>query len=260
VQNDPVNFGDPSGLKLQDCVGGTCGSGSGGYGGIGLYDAWTVEGWSTFLGAVWFGNLGGSGAGSSSGSGAGPSSNALSPAIAALSAVAGGGFKSNAPCREFFSALIEQNGIDANADSLMDQVAAIAGEISSGGYVYDGPSSTTELTEDKFPTTASPGVSTVGQWFAANNGALALSQHNGLAVFFRSSSWSRTGPLVDWLTGRPSQYGLGTALHEILHKKSISGGFSHSQIDAALSAAGMRSGDYGLGRNRESDQLGRLCF
>jgi hypothetical protein len=56
------------------------------------------------------------------------------------------------------------------------------------------------------------------------------------------------------------QYGLGTMMHELLHKQAVGGGFSHSQMSTALARIGLSPGDYALGHNAISDQIGRLCF
>jgi hypothetical protein len=123
--------------------------------------------------------------------------------------------------------------------------------------VYDGPSSSTRLDPDKFPDAASSGATTVGQWFAQHPGAEGLSQYNGTAIFLVLDNWS--GMLSPYSSGGgASQYGLGTLLHETVHKLIVGGGFSHSQIDAALKAAGAQTQT--LGRNFESDNLGRICF
>jgi len=56
-------------------------------------------------------------------------------------------------------------------------------------FVYDGPSSNTLLDPAKFPGAASPGVTTVGEWFGLYDVspyyAEGFSQFNGYAVWFR---------------------------------------------------------------------------
>jgi hypothetical protein len=169
-----------------------------------------------------------------------------------VSTIAKGDFKSKARCGEFFSKLAEQAGMSISGDQLMDQVIGTA--TTAVGTVYDGPSSSTALDPTKFPGAASPGVSTVGDWFRADDRREALSQYNGSAVFIRGDAWG------GFFSSYDGKYGLGTLMHELLHKQTVGGGFTHDQMANALSAIGMGAGDYTLGHNRNSDQIGRLCF
>ena len=132
-------------------------------------------------------------------------------------------------------------------------------------YVYDGPSAKSEpLDPQKFPEANASGARTVAQWFAQNPGAEGLSQFNGLAIWIKVDNWQPAlGGLLPSAMGsgnKPSSYGLGVLTHELLHKQMVGGGFSHGDVDRALSAVGVKPGDYELGRERRSDQIGRLCF
>ena len=100
------------------------------------------------------------------------------------------------------------------------------------------------------PSTAT--VRTVGQWFQASRGREALSQFNGDAIFIDAASDRIWGG-----DGLPTQYGMGTLLHELLHKRDIGGGFNHEQMSAALSRAGIYNPR--LYRNPISNSL-QSCF
>jgi RHS repeat-associated protein len=109
---------------------------------------------------------------------------------------------------------------------------------------------------------SSPGVNTVGQSFAANPGQIALSQFNGSAIFL-SGDWGSgllTGIFSPYANsnGSATSYGLGVLTHELLHKKSAGGGFSHPDMNAALDAVGAQGNT--LGRNDIADRIARLCF
>jgi hypothetical protein len=162
----------------------------------------------------------------------------------------------------FLGKLVKSNPSSGTDDAmtLAMQIKATAEDVSRGGHLYDGPTSSTALDANKFPGAASPGVNTVGDWFAAHNGANALSQFDGSAIFLDTSDWDRiTGPMVT-ISGDVKPYGYGTLMHELLHKKAVGGGFTHDQIDQALTSAGIAPTDFTTGRNRESDQIGKLCF
>jgi hypothetical protein len=47
-------------------------------------------------------------------------------------------------------------------------------------------------------------------------------------------------------------------MHEILHKQAVAGGFTHEQMDPAISTVGRPP--FTDGHNPESDGLGKLCF
>jgi hypothetical protein len=134
-------------------------------------------------------------------------------------------------------------------------------------FVYDGPSSPTALTAAKFPGLASPGITTVGQWFAAHNVtgnyAEGLSQFNGDAIWVRFDEW------LSWLfrtlsphfltsKGKLNSYAMGTLMHEILHKQSVGGGFTHQQMNTAIQAV---FGSLPItDENPDSVGIGNACF
>ncbi|MEW5979095.1 MAG: RHS repeat-associated core domain-containing protein, partial [Acidobacteriota bacterium] len=163
-----------------------------------------------------------------------------------------GEFKSKQKCRDFFAKLIEQNNLDATVDSLMDQVQSTAGE--AAGHVYDGPSSTTPLDEEKFPGHATKNLKTVGDYFSTPPYQEALSQVNGAAIWMREADG--TG-----LFGSPydGSYGLGTLMHELFHKRSVGGGFTgHQQLEDAL--RGIGGFESALTKDNISHSLGKVCF
>jgi hypothetical protein len=95
-------------------------------------------------------------------------------------------------------------------------------------------------------------VRTVGQWFQASRGREALSQFNGDAIFIDAASDRIWGG-----DGLPTDYGMGTLLHELLHKRDIGGGFNHEEMFAALRRAGIFKPQ--LYRNPISSSL-QSCF
>jgi hypothetical protein len=185
----------------------------------------------------------------------------LGKAKQAIADLAKGDFRSKQKCREFFQALNTTANLKIDVDTLMDQVISVARDAQN--YIYDGVHSGTQLTAAEFPSTASPGVTTVDDWFAVDSGRQALSQYNGYAIFIRPDQWvPHTGSMTEFLSGNVNQYGMGTLMHELLHKRLISGGFGHSPgnttMTDALKAVGMASGS--LFKNAESEYIGKLCF
>ena len=51
---------------------------------------------------------------------------------------------------------------------------------------------------------------------------------------------------------------MGTAMHEVLHKQNVGGGFTHDQMNAAIGAVGWPP--ITVGHNQDSDGIGKLCF
>jgi hypothetical protein len=137
-------------------------------------------------------------------------------------------------------------------------------------YVYDGPTADNPLNPIQFPNIATPGVSTVRQWFAANGGAQGLSQFNGYATWYRLDLWKT------WLfgvvpssflignTGRLNSYAVGTVMHEIMHKAFVGGGFTHDvpprDYADALQQAGINHTPPTLELNFQSYNFGIACF
>ncbi|MBM3811468.1 MAG: hypothetical protein FJW20_07505 [Acidimicrobiia bacterium] len=129
----------------------------------------------------------------------------------------------------------------------MSKVAEVAGNAQR--YVYDGIGSKAKLNETDFPTAASPGVTTVGEWFAVTNDGIALSQHTGAAIFVNNNVFG----------GLRQDYQFGIALHEILHKKEAYGRVGHDHIESALNRS---LAPRGVGGQREvlSSRIGQICF
>jgi hypothetical protein len=167
-----------------------------------------------------------------------------------LTTISKGGFRSKEKCRQFFSKLIEQNKLDISVDSLMSQLQDAASKAIH--HVYDGPSSTTTLDADKFPGHASENLRTVGDYFATPPYQIALSQLNGAAIWIREVAWS------GWFSSYRGEYGLGTLMHELAHKSVVGGGFSHLQMEKALTSVGAT--EYILGREQTGHNLGKICF
>jgi RHS repeat-associated protein len=189
-------------------------------------------------------------------------SRAHAAAMRGLTTIASGEFKSKPGCVSFFQELAKSSGQGTDADSLMNKVIDIANEIIQNGYIYDGPTSNTVLTPDKFPNTASPGVQTVKAWFAADSDRSGLSQFNGAAIWIRFDQWD--GYLDTYANnGTPKAYGLGLLLHEILHKQAVGGGFEHGYgprgMDGALDASGAPSHVPGQ-LVYSASRMGKICF
>ncbi len=144
----------------------------------------------------------------------------------------------------------------------------------SRDFVFDGPSSNAPLDPAKFPGAASPGVTTVGEWFGLYDVspyyAEGFSQFNEYAVWFRLNDWQSwikgwfSGFLIT-STGKVNYYAMGTVMHEVLHKQAVGGGFTHNKppdardMGAAISAVGWPSGMV-PDHNPLSEAFGLLCF
>ena len=123
------------------------------------------------------------------------------------------------------------------------------------GYV---PSVTWFVTQ----TSGATGSATVGEWFSEHPGSEALSQYNGSAIFIVSNEWAPYDLGLfngNFYTAEgPSSYALGTMMHELLHKQTVGGGFTHGQFDDALNAIGAYSRPPGT--NGDSASLANICF
>jgi RHS repeat-associated protein len=166
--------------------------------------------------------------------------------------------KLGGPCRQFLQKLANMAGV--SLDGLISQLQNAAAAAQNN--VFDGPSSSTPLDASKFPGVASPGVTTVGQHFANVPGEIGLSQFNGSAIFL-SGDWGSgwiTGVLSPFANsdGSATAYGLGVLTHELLHKLSVGGGFSHNDMKHALDGVNAPGGI--LGQEDISSRIARLCF
>jgi hypothetical protein len=182
----------------------------------------------------------------------------------ALIALANANLKATPQCDGILKALANINHVSEGSLILQLKTMANAARVS----VFDGPrSSNVPLDPVKFPGAASPGVTTVSEWFAARsneaNFADGLSQSNGPAVFFRLNDWISWA--VVWkskfslFSGNPNYYGMGTVMHEILHKQAVGGGFTHEKMDTAIEAVlgTLPTASY---KNSDSLGLGLACF
>src|SRR5260370_10220303 len=141
------------------------------------------------------------------------------------------GGKSKGPCKEFFSELIKENGLDIDVNGLMDAISNVGPDALSNGYIYDGASAkSAALTTEKLRNANSEGATTVAAWSAR------MSQRE-------ASSYD-------------AAYGFGILMYEILHEQMIGGGLSHSQMLNTFQAMGAT--DRTLGHNAISNSLGKL--
>lgn len=174
-------------------------------------------------------------------------------ALSGLYSISGSHKIAGEQCKRFFEALSPGHG-----EAVAAQVRSVASVVASSAYIYDGPSSSTPLTEDAFPGAAGDGDTTVGEWFRRRgSNAHGLSQVNGGAIFLVLDEWEGLLSSMGEGTGA-SSYGRGLLLHELLHKSAISGGFSHQQIIAALRDSGAPGGI--LGQEDIASRLGQSCF
>jgi hypothetical protein len=151
-------------------------------------------------------------------------------------------------------------------------------------YIYDGPSSTTLWNECTLPGCVAmfpvwftgfqepPGyqVKQIFQQYGPGTYQYleGLSQYNGYAIWLRvisdwSGAWMGAGSqYIHTFSlskgGQVNSYGLGTLLHEVLHKNSIGGGFTHENMSQALDIAPCQ-GDPD-GHNTCSVAIANRCF
>jgi RHS repeat-associated protein len=157
------------------------------------------------------------------------------------------GFDPSGKCLDFLHELVNTMKADVSVDTLISEIKETAAL--AANQIYDGVTSGTELTEEKFPGERDrTGMSTVGQWFgSAGNNAIALSQFNDAAIFMNLN------------LSYGDQYRMGILLHELLHKESVGGGSSHPYINFALNAV-----DAPPGAVRQTDdmgsRIGQICF
>lgn len=161
-------------------------------------------------------------------------------------------------CKAFFDALAKMKGI--STDALVSQLQKTAADAQN--FVYDGPSSETPLTEDKFPNASGNGaIKTVGELFdfmdRLGNHVAALSQFNGAAIFIDTTDWFNGSNYLN-SSGQATGYGLGLLTHELLHKQMVGGGFSHHQMDQALDDAGAPGAISMAGI--EASRIAQICF
>jgi hypothetical protein len=199
-------------------------------------------------------------------SGGGTAAVNYQPPQAGLRTIAFTDLTAQPACNTFLdnlTAIAISNGRDPAGPSftkatLLGELQSTASEATS--YIYDGPSSNT-LWEQctapncvaKFPVwftgEQKPDGYLVKQEFEDNGPGTyhyleGLSQYNGSAMWLRvirdwSGAWKGlTSQYITTLSlskaGQVNSYGLGTLLHEVLHKKSVGGGFTHANMSQAL--------------------------
>jgi hypothetical protein len=166
------------------------------------------------------------------------------------------GFLSQAGCRKFLGSLLSQTNSTQTLEGFAQNISMIANYIADQTFIYDGPNSETTLTRASFLDAGDKGALTVKQWFASQNNAHGLSQYDGAAIFLNFNHWEGNFGLFSRGSGA-TRNGMGTLLHEILHKREA-GSFKHEHFYRAAQAAG--STGRALGTNENSYQMGLLCF
>jgi RHS repeat-associated protein len=259
VHGDPVGHTDSLGLFLSVAPGGLDSSfefgdgvdsagGGGGAGKFGLNFA-----------MVWLGMEDARGDGPTD---SGPWQRNIKTALGKITAQ---GLLGKGPCAKFLQALVSENGLSMTAGQLANEIQSTAQAIESSPAcnnslcVFDGTSSNTPLDSAAFPGTGSATAQTVGQFSMQGNGATGLSQFNGLAIFVDPSQWSWAGVMNNLFSSTARGLGIGTLVHEILHKQMVAGGFSHGEMDSALTAAGYPLGS-DQGSSADSAGIAALCF
>jgi RHS repeat-associated protein len=123
-------------------------------------------------------------------------------------------------CGKFLADLAKRNGTTVeNLINMIHEVASIA-------KLEDGTESTIPLNEMGFPGARddAKGITTMQKWFTG--GVEAASNVNNALIYLRPR-WGGGlfhSKYADYY-GNPSNYGLATLLHEILHKRMVSGKF-----------------------------------
>jgi hypothetical protein len=174
-----------------------------------------------------------------------------------------------------------QVGATLTKKSLAAQIKATAEEAKY--FIYDGPTS-----ETVWQQCLEPGcISMFPVWFTGTqepNGYLirdffvtsgtqyqeGLSQYNGSAIWLRLFDWrgDYKGLFSQYITtftvspskfGKVNYYGMGLLLHELLHKRTVGGGFTHGELGTALSI-NCEPGVFGVSHNACSDIIGQRCF
>jgi RHS repeat-associated protein len=247
VGGDPVNFYDPAGLikGLPDP--------------FGIPDdvvvPGAIAGWVPLVGVAPMSNGGVPAyAQLSTGGSGGPSG--IGIAIRGLKTISAGDFQNKAKCRAFFDALAAQLApeLGITGQMLMKEVVKAANEAASEGWVFNGATAN-DPKYDQIDSTRFAGVyfvGTIGQLFQSSSGGLyALSQVNGSAIWINTTFFKGQGQ---------SAYALGVLMHELLHKNSVGGGFSHDiGMPLALDAIGAPAAKMGQTQG-VSSRIGQICF
>jgi len=207
----------------------------------------------------------------------------------ALRTIASTNLTAQAACSTFLDNLTTiaiGNGRDSNGSNLtkLGLVAEIQSTASqAANYVYDGPISNTVWQQ----CTQAGCVAMFPVWFTGENQPVgylvkqefldngpgtfhyleALSQYDGAAIWLRlfddwDGAWK--GLTSQYITtfslskaGQVNGYGLGTLTHEVLHKRTVGGGFTHADMSTAL---GISSCTTGGTQNGCSSAIAARCF
>ena len=220
-------------------------------------------------------------------SGSGTAAVLYSPPQIGLRTIASTNLTAQPACSTFLdnlTAIAIKNGRDPLGPNLTK--AALVAEIqrtASGAvdYIADGPSSNMKWDQCTTPNCVAmfpvwftgdqkPAGYTVAQEFANNPPGTfheldGLSQYNGYRIWLRLDDWRGAwkGLSSQFITtfslskaGQVNSYGLGTLLHEALHKQSIGGGFTHADMSQALGLGSCA----GSPDNSCSVAIGLKCF
>jgi hypothetical protein len=210
------------------------------------------------------------------------------PPQAGLQTIAQSNLTAQSACNTFLNNLTTiavANGRDPGGPgftkaTLVDEIKNTANSAES--YISDGPSSNTLWQQCMTPGCVAmfpvwftgfqepPGyqVKQIFEEYSTAPRMEGLSQYNGYTIWLRViSDWSGawrglTSQYIHTSSlskgGQVNSYGLGTLLHEVLHKRSVGGGFTHADMSNAL---GIEScGDDGKGNNACSAAIANKCF
>jgi RHS repeat-associated protein len=150
-------------------------------------------------------------------------------------------------CRELLDNIVKTDGVKMKVDDLIKKIHKVAGEVK----LEDGEKSTVELNENEFPGARDDkhGITTMNKWF--DRSVEAAGNMNTPVIYLHAGQWD--GGFFHYKyaksNGDPSNYGLATLnyglatlLHEILHKRIVSGQFiTHDNMFPKVGDIGSRS-------------------
>jgi hypothetical protein len=221
-------------------------------------------------------------------SGSGTAAVNYEPPQSALQTIANTNLTAPAACNQFLNNLTQiaiSNGRSPGGtgfikETLLNEIQSTAS--AAMNYIYDGPSSTTAWQQctppgciAMFPVwftgfQAPPNyqVKQIFEQYSSTPYLEGLSQYDGYAIWLRViSDWSGaweglTSQYIHTFSlskgGQVNSYGLGTLLHEVLHKNSVGGGFTHENLAQALNIGACQ--DNGGGHNTCSQAIANSCF
>jgi hypothetical protein len=211
------------------------------------------------------------------------------PPQAALQTIANANLTAPLACNQFLNNLTQiaiSNGRSPGGTGFTKAVLLNEIQSTASGamnFISDGPSSTTPWQQcttqgcvAMFPVWITgfqepPGyqVKQIFEQESTTPYLEGLSQYNGYAIWLRViSDWSGawkglSSQYIHTISfygkgGQVNSYGLGTLLHEVLHKNSIGGGFTHENMAQALNIG--QCSDDGAGHNTCSVGIANSCF